>query len=104
MNFIYISENLTVFLHRTDGCFFCCFKAFVTTKWPVLKHALKSTNAKLGDLRDPKDVPVLSDAIQYEVDVLVTGDKDFLEADIKRPIILSPAMMFEYLTQRSKHQ
>ena len=39
MNFIYISENLTVFLHRTDGCFFCCFKAFVTTKWPVLKHA-----------------------------------------------------------------
>ena len=22
--------------------FFCCFKAFVTTKWPVLKHAKKS--------------------------------------------------------------
>lgn len=45
MNFIYISENLTVFLHRTDGCFFCCFKAFVTTKWPVLKHAEFTTNS-----------------------------------------------------------
>ena len=47
MNFIYISENLTVFLHRTDGCFFCCFKAFVTTKWPVLKHAIRSKEVVL---------------------------------------------------------
>lgn len=92
------------------------FKNKLKEKWPTVSDeayrlyksigfpVLKSTNAKLGDLRDPKDVPVLSDAIQYEVDVLVTGDKDFLEADMKRPVILSPAMMFEYLTQRSKHQ
>ena len=30
----------------------------------------RSTNQKLGDLRDPKDIPILSDAIFNEVDVL----------------------------------
>ena len=58
MNFIYISENLTVFLHRTDGCFFCCFKAFVTTKWPVLKHATKSTYGRVVNI-SLKDDPRL---------------------------------------------
>ena len=51
----------------------------------------------LGTVRDEKDIPVLSDAIFNNVDVLLTGDKDFLESDIENPLIFSPKMMCEFL-------
>ena len=84
------------------------FKAKLQQKWPAKAeraytmfhqlriHFVDSTNEVLGTLRDSKDVPVLSDARFYQADVLLTGDKDFLEAELDSPIILSPAMMMEY--------
>lgn len=57
----------------------------------------KSTNQVLGSVRDKKDIPVLSDAIFNKVDVLLTGDKDFLESNIDNPLIYSPKMMLEFL-------
>jgi len=48
-------------------------------------------------LRDFKDNPVLSDAMAHKVDVILTGDRDFLEANLDYPQIFSPAMMLEYL-------
>ena len=59
-----------------------------------------STDEVLGTLRDKKDIPVLSDALHYDVDILLSGDKDFLESGIKRPKIISPATLWEYLLQR----
>lgn len=56
-----------------------------------------STDEVLGEVRDKKDVPVLSDAIFNKVDILLTGDKDFLESSITNPMIYSPAMMCEFL-------
>ena len=57
----------------------------------------KSTDQILGKVRDEKDIPVLSDAIFHEVDILLTGDKDFLESGIKNPLIMSPTLLFEYM-------
>lgn len=54
-----------------------------------------STSETLGHLRDEKDIPVLSDAIHHGADILLTGDKDFLEADIETPQILSPSELLE---------
>ena len=54
-----------------------------------------STAETLGCLRDKKDIPVLSDAIYHGVDILLTGDKDFLEADIETPKIISPSELLE---------
>ena len=59
-----------------------------------------STDEVLGTLRDKKDIPVLSDAIYHNVDILLSGDKDFLESGIRRPKIISPTALFEYLQQR----
>ena len=56
-----------------------------------------STTEIFGKIRDKKDIPVLSDAIFHEVDILLTGDKDFLESEIKNPLILSPTLLFEYM-------
>ncbi len=38
-------------------------------------------------LRDSKDNPMLSDAMTHKVDVILTGDRDFLEANLDYPQI-----------------
>lgn len=43
----------------------------------------------LFDIRDEKDYLVLYTAIIDDVDVLITGDKDFAEIEVERPEILS---------------
>ena len=84
------------------------FKAKLVQKWPLkAEHAyslfhrldiqfVNSTNENRGELRDTKDIPVVSDARFHHVDILLTGDKDFLESDVDNPLILSPSMMMEY--------
>lgn len=42
-------------------------------------------------IRDYCDRPILRAAIQAEVDILLTGDKDFLESGIADPRIMSAA-------------
>ena len=50
--------------------------------------------------RDPKDVPVLRDAMKAGADVLLTGDKDFLATNIEHPVVYSPSMMWDFLQDR----
>lgn len=42
-------------------------------------------------IRDVKDRPILRAAINAGVDILLTGDKDFLEADIEKPKTMTAA-------------
>lgn len=89
------------------------FKAILEMKWKEksemvysLFHTLpfdfcESSPQRLGsDLRDSKDIPVLSDALFHHVDVILTGDKDFIEAGLNRPIVLSPSMLLDYLQSK----
>lgn len=57
----------------------------------------KSTTEKFGELRDEKDIPVLSDALYHHIDLILTGDKDFLEANLEKPLVFSPSMMYDYM-------
>ena len=59
-----------------------------------------STSEILGHLRDEKDIPVLSDAIYHDADILLTGDKDFLESGIGKPKIISPSDLLENFLQK----
>ena len=43
-----------------------------------------------SQIRDLNDRTILRAAISAKVDVLLTGDKDFLESGIKTPMILTP--------------
>ena len=88
------------------------FKEKLDIKWPdksqriyelyhkMAFHFCESSKSQRGELRDVKDVPVLSDALYHEVDMILTGDKDFLESDIEQPLIFSPGMMTDYLNSR----
>ena len=42
-------------------------------------------------IRDIDDRPILRAAIKAKADVLLTGDKDFLESGVKNPVIMTPS-------------
>lgn len=44
----------------------------------------------LFEIRDDKDYMVLHTAIIADVDILITGDKDFKDIEIERPEIVTP--------------
>ena len=46
------------------------------------------TEAKIRDINDR---PILRAAIKAKADVLLTGDKDFLESGVKNPAIMTPS-------------
>lgn len=85
------------------------FKAKLQQKWPAKADRVynlyrtldftfcKSTEFQMGNLRDQKDIPVLSDAIYHKADVILSGDRDFLEADLEKPLVFSPAMLWDFL-------
>jgi len=55
---------------------------------PVSHHAEKL-------IRDPKDQPILNAAILANVDLLITGDKDFLVLELEQPRCITAAQFLE---------
>ena len=51
---------------------------------PAVHHAEKL-------IRDAKDQPILNAAIVYDVDVILTGDRDFLSLNLEHPRCLTAA-------------
>ncbi len=48
-------------------------------------------NMSESQIRDTDDRPILRAAIEAKADILLTGDKDFLESGLKNPMIMTPA-------------
>ncbi|MDR2081156.1 MAG: putative toxin-antitoxin system toxin component, PIN family [Campylobacteraceae bacterium] len=46
-------------------------------------------------IRDKNDRPILRAAIFHKIDIIITGDKDFLEAGISNPKIVTPSQFLE---------
>ena len=55
---------------------------------PAIEHAEKL-------IRDAKDQPILNAAIVSNVDIILTGDKDFLCLDLKQPKCMTAAQFLE---------
>ena len=53
-------------------------------------------NASEERIRDVNDRPILRVAIEAKADVLLTGDKDFLESGLESPMIMTPTEFLEY--------
>ena len=51
--------------------------------------------AQFPSVRDKKDTPILATAILENVDIFVTGDKDFSVLNIGKPIIMTMAEFIE---------
>ena len=52
-------------------------------------------NEQTIEVRDIKDIPILYSAIAADVDVFVSGDKDFEHLEIEKPEILKPLEFLE---------
>lgn len=70
-------DDLDIFLYNLP------FETYFTPKIMI--------NNSVPDIRDIKDFPVLYSSIMADVDVLITGDKDFDNLDLEKPEILTPA-------------
>ena len=55
---------------------------------PAVDHAEKL-------IRDTKDQPILNAAIVFNVDIILTGDKDFSDVNIEKPEIITPGEFIE---------
>lgn len=55
-----------------------------------------SQNNSEAQIRDVNDRPILRAAIEAKADIILTGDKDFLESGLKNPIIMTPAQFLEF--------
>lgn len=56
----------------------------------IVSIPVEETNDE-DKIRDIKDRPILRAALKENVDVLLTGDKDFLESKIDKPLMLTPS-------------
>jgi putative PIN family toxin of toxin-antitoxin system len=56
---------------------------------PAVDHAEKL-------IRDAKDQPILNAAIVADVDIILTGDKDFLSLDMEHPKCMTAADFLEF--------
>lgn len=60
-----------------------------------LVYTPRHMRGNLFEIRDKNDYPVLYTAIIENIDILITGDKDFLDIDIDLPEIMTPADYIE---------
>lgn len=105
MNNIFTEHQLVLSSYVVDE-----FKSVVKRKFPGKESAVNrllamisfeyvytptDIDAGLFDIRDGKDYPVLYTAILEDVDILITGDKDFSDIVLDRPRIVTPTEFVE---------
>jgi len=84
-------EELRCVLNRKFSHRIQTFERFITTMMPVIEIIPVPPSPYHGEekIRDPDDRPILRAAINFGVDILLTGDKDFLESAVTCPKIMS---------------
>jgi len=76
---------------------------FIATMLPAVEIVPVPTESYIDEteIRDTDDRPILRAAIKARVNILVTGDKDFLESSITNPQIMTAAQ-FVILSNESE--
>ncbi|MCL1999226.1 MAG: putative toxin-antitoxin system toxin component, PIN family [Turicibacter sp.] len=57
--------------------------------YTLVKLPLEDPPDEYFNLRDPNDIPILQAAVDEDMDILITGDKDFEDVIIKKPQIMN---------------
>ena len=106
----YLFETHTVVIasytvHECEQVFLRKFPA----KLPALHHFLADidyerfdTPARLDpsrfpQIRDARDLPILASAVLADVDILISGDKDFEDLHMKKPLVFRPQKYFDLI-------
>ncbi|HAH62278.1 MAG TPA: putative toxin-antitoxin system toxin component, PIN family [Treponema sp.] len=76
-------------------------KFLKSIKYELYKTPKKIDESKYPTIRDIKDLPILVSAILSDSDVMITGDKDFDEIKIDKPLIFTPNKYYELIDRKS---
>ena len=92
----YVIEELRLVVDRKFPAKKAALEQFFMELPFDLVHTPKNIDVgNFSSVRDQKDSPILTTAILEDVDVFVTGDKDFLVLDIENPRIMTMAEFLE---------
>lgn len=71
---------------------------FLSTALLILELVPIPTSENTSELqiRDVNDRPILRAAIEAKADILLTGDKDFLESGVENPLIMTPTDFIKF--------
>lgn len=90
----YVIEEANVVITRKSPKYNAVLDSFLS-KMSFEMAYTPAWQPTMPEIRDEKDKPVLASAIVADIDLLITGDKDFYDVDIERPEILSPSDFWE---------
>lgn len=85
----YVIEELRLVVERKFPNLISALEDFFSTLPFDLVVVPRRPPIETPAIRDAKDYPIIATAINENVDILITGDKDFLVLDIKRPDIMT---------------
>lgn len=100
----FVVEELTYVVKRKFPGKLKAVDSLLTAMSFELAYTPQELEPGLFDIRDAKDYPVLYTAIHEDVDVLITGDKDFSDVDVERPDILTPAQFIDRYVEDSQSE
>lgn len=87
----YVVDELTSVVDRKFPSKMIAIEKFLTALSYEFAYSPENYDGTpLFEIRDCKDYMVLHTAIITDVDILITGDKDFKDIEIERPEILTP--------------
>lgn len=72
-------------------------KLFKGINFETFKSHEKIDKNKYPEIRDINDLPILVSAMLSDSGVLITGDKDFENVKIDKPLIFTPTKYFELI-------
>ena len=100
----FVVEELGYVVRRKFPAKAAAVDQMLSTMSYELVYTPQIMDQSLFEIRDPKDYPVLYTAIMEDVDVLITGDKDFSEINVERPEIYRRSLCADYLRMYCKSQ
>ena len=87
----YVVDELKSVVDRKFPSKMIAIEKFLTALSYELVYSPENyVDTPLFEIRDDKDYMVLHTAIIADVDILITGDKDFNDIEIERPEIVTP--------------
>lgn len=91
------SECVEVFTKKFPTKLFLIDDFFNGITYEEFESPIKIDESKYPKIRDVKDLPVLVSAILSDADIFLTGDKDFEDIKIDKPLIFTPSKYFELI-------
>jgi predicted nucleic acid-binding protein len=92
-----INECKTVFMNKFPDKTDYFSKFLHTIDYEPFKTPKNLNPDDFPAIRGAGDLPILASAILADVDILLTGDKDFEEIAVKKPLIFTPNQYFELI-------